>query len=138
MKKYIIIAAVSTFLFVGCSKVNTNPDGQSTATPSSEGSASSGSGTSTGSGKTGGIEAKPNPILPIYDGGDKSTCYTITNTEEARGFAEYVFTYIDCGGKIHTTALEAGQSYSFCSQTGDVKANFAYFVIVGGGNCGPK
>ncbi len=143
MKKYIIIAAVSTFLFVGCSKVSTNPDGQSTATSSSEGSTGAGSAgvgsTGAGSGKTGGIEARPGPITPGADLDPvKSTCYTITNTEVAAGFEEYTFTYADAEGATHTVPLLAGQSVSFRSKTGFVKANFAYFLINGGGNCGPR
>ena len=131
MKKNIIIIAAFCLSIVGCSKVGLAPETQTLSTDKTE--------TETITKKE-----KPTPTPAAKGGGEGiaidpvSQCYTITNTEKAEGFAEYKFSYVGEKGAVQTVSLALGQSISFSATSATVKANFQYFLIEGGGNCGPR
>ena len=123
MKKNIIFATAFCLSVIGCSKVGLNPDTPATPPTTTITSAAA-------------ISAKSADVaLPIDP---VSKCFTITNTEKAEGFVEYTFSYVDEHGEVQTASLGFGQSISFSSIDGKVKTNFEYFLIEGGGNCGPR
>ena len=105
MKKLIIIAAASFFIFTSCSKVDTTPDSQ----------------------RTNVSQVKQQSQI-VQAPGD-THCFTITNLETNKGKAEYRVQYIDCYGNIKNVPLPAGQYLSDCLQYTTVRTNFAYVII---------
>ena len=133
MKKYLIVAAAICLSMVSCNKAGVSPEFQTVSTEKTAimDSASFNKEIVTEPNTSPVLTDKMN-IEPV------NKCYTITNTEKSAGLVEYKFSYTDWEGVIHVISLASGQSISFSSTDGRVNANFQYFLIEGGGNCGPR
>ena len=108
MKKLLIIALASSFLFISCTK-----DALTQPTTDSQGTNVS----------------NVNRNSPIVQAPGDTHCFTITNLETYPGKAEYRVQYIDCYGNVKNVPLPAGQYLSDCLQFGSVRTNFAYAII---------
>ena len=108
MKKLLIIAVASSFLFISCTKdapTQPTPDSQSTNF------------------------SKLNQNSKIVQAPPASHCFTITNLETNPGVVEYRVEYTDCYGNVKNVPLPEGQYLSDCIQYGTVTANFAYGIL---------
>jgi hypothetical protein len=113
MKKLLIIAVVSSFLFISCTKdAPTQPVTNQAAQSAPQNSTFSGD------------ASKPAP----------PQSYTITNTEINWGVVEYTITYMDSDYKKQTVSLPMGKSITLCIIYGSLQTNFAY-TMVALGNC---
>lgn len=111
MKKLLIIAVASLFLFISCAKVEPTP---ATKTETA---------------------SRPAPGSFSFDPATPQQ-YLITNTEKDWGVVPYTLTYVDVNnGEVQTVTLNMGQSITVClaSVTG-LSANFSY-SITRIGNC---
>ncbi len=111
MKKLLIIAVASSFLFISCTKDALTQPTQSTSITQSKNA------------------SQVNPVSPIVQAPGDTHCFTITNLETYPGKAEYRVQYIDCYGNVKNVPLPAGQYLSDCLQFGSVRTNFAYAII---------
>ena len=107
MKKLFIIAVVSCFTFISCSKVEPAPAPQSSSVSQSTSKQ--------------GIVIAPQR-------------YTITNTETHWGVVEYRLTYTDQNNLVQSMVLNMGQSITICLSNPVITTNFAH-TIVAIGNC---
>ncbi len=140
MKKYLVIAATSSLILFGCSKINTTPESQAVpqanadavATPTSD---------LVPKPMAKGIPADGAVVIPTASVATApdlvvSDCYTITNLETEQGFAAYKVSYTDCNGVEITVPLGVGESISSCLKYARIKANFAYSLAPAKpGNC---
>ena len=112
MKKLLIIAVASSFIFISCTKdAPTQPAAQST------------------SGSKSTNVSQVNQNSPIVQSSGDTHCFTITNLETNPGVVEYIVEYVDCNGNVKKVPLPAGQYLSDCIQYGTVTTNFAYGIL---------
>ena len=104
MKKLIIIAVVSSFLFISCAKVEPSVNPLK---------------------NTSGLNTDPIPPAP-----HAPQRYVITNTETNSGIVEYRVVYTDANLVVHNVPLEMGQSITVClNNSADVRTNFGYTIV---------
>lgn len=118
MKKLLIIAVASSFIFISCSKeLPTQPE-QSNAQTAAQ------------STPVKNADITPGPPAPLL-----TQQYLITNIEQNWGFAPYVIRFKNASGQFQTVTLNMGQSITICLlDESDFTTNFAY-SIVSVGNC---
>jgi len=106
MKKLLIIAAASSFLFISCKKDAPTEPGTQPITQSTP------------------VKEADVTLDPL-----STQQYVITNTETEWGVVEYRLEYTDVSGVVHIVPLEMGQSITLClSSTKSFNANFAYTI----------
>ena len=124
MKKLLIIAVVSSFIFISCSKdAPTQPATKQATQPSVQPTAQPTVVT--------GANVNPGPPAPL-----SAQQFVITNVETNWGFAPYEIRFRNANtGQFQTVTLNMGQSITVCMQNvTDFTTNFAY-TILAIGNC---
>lgn len=118
MKKLLIIAVASSFIFISCSKEAPTQPAESKTQSTTQNAAVQ---------RT---DVNPGPPAPLL-----AQQYTITNIEQNWGFAPYVIRFKNASGQFQTVTLNMGQSITICLlDESDFTTNFAY-SIVSVGNC---
>ena len=116
MKKLLIIAVASSFIFISCTK--DAPTQPATKTASQRMPVNN-------------AGVNPGPHAPL-----SAQQYVITNTETNWGVVAYTIQFTDANtGQFQTVTLNMGQSITVClNDIRDFTTNFAY-TIVAVGNC---
>jgi hypothetical protein len=114
MKKLLIIAVASSFIFISCSKeAPTQPTAQQTTQQITQ------------------LAPQSTPVKVAIQLPQK---YVITNVETNWGFAPYEIRFLNANtGQFQTVTLNMGQSLTVCLiNMADFSTNFAYSIVVSG------